>query len=139
MKYHIHQLSKELVYIRWAGLPQPNTETEIAYLDELKSLLDQAEQPLYFISDLRQGRIVDIEILKQLAALTQHPKWAGSTAFAHNPISSIFAETFSRFAYRDKNHQEIWETPEEALAYLESIKPGVTQGIDWNSIIKPAY
>ncbi len=136
MKYIIHRLSPDLVLITWVGLPQTGTRVELAFLAELKQLLDQADQPFYLISDLRQGRIVDVGLLKQLADLTQHKNWAGSSAFANNPISAIFVDTFTKFAHFDKGHREIWDTPEEALAYLESLKPGITANIDWNEVIK---
>jgi hypothetical protein len=67
--------------------------------------------------------------------LTEHTNWGGSTAFSNNPVTSIMVGFFSRFAHKERPQDEIWNTPEEALAYLESIKPNITANLDWNAIL----
>jgi hypothetical protein len=60
----------------------------------MHDMLDSAPQPLYFLSDLRKGRIVGMRAIAELGKCTQHPKWAGSTAFTQNPISRLFVDSF---------------------------------------------
>lgn len=133
--YEIIRLSPELVFICWHRSPGRNAGTEEKYLAEIKTLLDDAEQPLYFMSDLRKGRIIDIRVINQLVDLTRHRNWAGSTAFSQSPISKIFAGTFVRFSSTSASTNEMQDKPEEAIAFLESLKPGLTRNIDWNRVI----
>jgi hypothetical protein len=135
VNYSILKLSAELFYIRWLSSAKENTHPEKEFIPELSSLLDKSPHPVYFISDLRKGRIMTVNVLNQLATLSHHKNWAGSTAFSSDPIASIFVGTFSKLAKQKSEHREIYTTPEESLAYLESLKAGLTQDIDWNSVL----
>lgn len=138
MDYFIKRLSESLVYIKWLRTPNDNSPSEQQFIDEVNQLINEATSPQYFISDLRDGRIVNVATLRQLGKLTLHDNWGGSTAFSKNPVTSIMVGVFSRFARKDRPQDEIWNTPEEALAYLESLKPDITQGIDWNKVLNSA-
>jgi hypothetical protein len=136
MLYEIQRLSTELVYIKWTASSPANGRDEKQFIKELIEVLEKSEQPLYFISDLRKGRITGIATLNQLAQISHHKHWAGSTAFGRNPLSSIFVGTFSSLARQSSEHQEMQDTPEQSLAYLESLKPGLTDKIDWNEVLE---
>ena len=72
VSYDIQRLSDELILIKWYQTPAANTGIEERYLQELKQLLDQSPHSLYFISDLRQGRIINVRTLRALGQLTGH-------------------------------------------------------------------
>ncbi|MBL8165670.1 MAG: hypothetical protein JNJ61_27040 [Anaerolineae bacterium] len=135
MYYRITPLKENLIYIKWYRAPRPNTHTVKEFITDLQTRLDTASVGLYFISDLRQGRIVDMRVIQQLAGLSKHERWAGSTAFSDNPVSNVLVRSFSRFAGQPKEHREIWTTPEEAIAYLESVKPGLSDEVDWKTLL----
>ena len=136
MSYDIQRLSDELVLIKWHKTPAANTGIEERYLQELKQLLDQSPKPLYFISDLRQGRIINVRTLRALGQLTGHKNWAGSTAFSQNPVTKVLVNSFKSFAAEGDTNDEMQNTPEEALAFLEKLKPGLVRGIAWDNIIQ---
>ncbi len=134
--YKVVQLTSELVYIKWHRFAQDDQYVEEQrYIDDIQALLDNAAHPLFFLSDLRGGRIMDITRLKQLAELTHHPNWAGSAAFAKDPLATIFVGVFRQLTRQDQQHPEIYEQPEEAVSFLESLKPGLTTGIDWAAVL----
>lgn len=135
MDYQIKRLTESLVYIKWLRTPSLNSQSERQYVVDVQKLLDDASSPQYFISDLRKGRIVTVNILRQLGRFTEHKNWGGSTAFSKNPVTSIMVDVFSRFAHKERPQDEIWTTPEEALAYLETLKPKITEGINWNAVL----
>jgi hypothetical protein len=135
MNYSIRQLSSELFYIRWHPRSGFNVADEKQFIHDLKVILNHAPDPVYFISDLRQGRITNVAVLNELAHLTRHKHWAGSTAFGKNPLSAIFVNTFSALAGQSRSHKEIYDTPEECLMYLESLRLHLTHGIDWNEVL----
>lgn len=132
--YEFMRLSDELVLISWHRTPS-SAKIEQQFVNELRQLLDSATIPQYIISDLRRGRIVTVRILSQLGQLTAHPNIGGSTAFSHDPLTNIFVATFKRLTGKYKSRNETFDTPEEALAFVESLKPGITNNIDWEKII----
>ena len=130
--YMIQHIKPNLVYIRWTR--NSKTADENLFIHELSNLLDNAEEVIYFISDLRKGRIIGMRAIYKLSQLTQHEKWAGSTAFSENPISRLFTNNFERnVANHDAN--VIYDHPEDAIAYLESLCTGITSNIDWIEIL----
>src|SRR5690606_15537960 len=116
--------------------PRPNSGVDAQFLAELQKLLDEAPKPQYFISDLRRGRITDMRSIRQLSQLTKHKNWAGSSAFSQDPITGILVQSFRTFSpgQRDAN-DEIQTTPADALRFLSELKPGITDGIDWDAVI----
>jgi hypothetical protein len=136
MDYQIIQLSDELIYIRWHHTPKPNSGADTQFLADLQKLLDEATTPQYFISDLRRGRIADMRSIRQLGQLTQHKNWAGSSAFSQDPITGLLVQSFRTFSPGQlATNDEIQAAPADALKFLEQLKPGVTDGIDWNAVI----
>jgi len=131
--YTITSLSEELVLIRWHRSPGAKVEDD--YLHELKRLLDAASKPQFFLSDLRRGRIIGMRSIKQLSEFTSHKNWAGSTAFSKDPISKMLVGNFRAFSSNSESRNEMHNTPEEAIAFLESLKPGLTSNINWEEAI----
>lgn len=131
------RLSSKLVLITW--LKTPDNQAEEAYLHQLGEILDQAEHPLYFISDIRKGRIIGMRAIQRLSAFTSHKNWAGSTAFSSDPITALLVRSFRSFATKVNSRNEMQTTPETALSFLETLKPAITEDVDWDTVIgKPA-
>lgn len=108
---------------------------EAEYIDDLRMRIIASPHPLYFLSDLRQGRIVDVAILQRLGSLTRHSNYGGGSAFSEDVISSMFVGVFSKFADVQKGSSVFYKTIDQALAYLEALKPGVTTTVDWQTFI----
>ncbi|MCE7946806.1 MAG: hypothetical protein DYG88_05190 [Chloroflexi bacterium CFX4] len=133
MFYEIHQLTEQLLYIRWIAQAQPNCHPEGEYIADLRHRFDTATQPLYIVSDLRHGKITNVRILQQLGKLTFHPNFGGGTAFTENFTTTIYVSIFARFSAEAKRENDIFSSLSEALAHLESLKAGVTEGVDWEA------
>lgn len=138
MDYKITKLTDELVFIRWYRTPAPHMRAEEQYLKELEQLLNEADAPLYLISDLRKGRIANLRSIQRLSALTQHKNWAGSTAFSQDSVTSLLVHSFQIFAHNTQTRNEMQTTPEQALSFIESLKPGLTKDIDWVKVLTEA-
>ncbi len=134
MFYEIRQLNEQLLYVRWMPQAQPNCHPEGEYIADLRHRFDAAVQPLYVVSDLRYGKITNVRILQQLGKLTFHPNYGGSTAFTENFTTTIYVSIFARFSAEAKREDDIFSSLSEALAYLESLKAGVTEGVDWEAL-----
>ena len=132
--YHIRRLSDQLIYIHWKRTPDEKNEN--AFLIDLKWTLDASPKPQYVLSDLRYGRIISLRTLQQLAKLTEHVQFAGSTAFSQVPSTKFLVGSFRAFAYKSGSKNEMHETLEEALTFLESLKQDVTQNIDWAHLME---
>lgn len=133
--YDLRQVSDELIFIKWYKTANDFTLSEADYIDDLRNRITTAPHPLYFLSDLRQGRIVDVGILQRLGSLTRHPNYGGGSAFSEDVISSMFVGVFSKFADAKKGSSVFYKTIDQALAYLEALKPGVTTTVDWQTFI----
>ena len=132
-------LKPNLYYIRWTGVP--SREEGIVFVRALANLLDNAEQPLYFISDLRRGYINNVEVVRRLGKTASHENWAGDVAFSRDAMSSLYVGVYSRFAPDEKpttENEVFHQTADEAIAQLETLKPGLTQDIDWAAVLGPA-
>lgn len=134
--YDLRQLSDELIFIKWYKAPNDFTRPEAEYIDDLRMRIITSTHPLYFLSDLRQGRIVDVAILQRLGSLTRHSNYGGGSAFSEDVISSMFVGVFSKFADVQKGSSVFYKTIDQALAYLEALKPGVTTTVDWQTFIE---
>ena len=133
--YDLRQVSDELIFIKWYKAANEHTRPENEYIDDLRQRIVTSPQPLYFLSDLRQGRIVDVGILQRLGSLTRHPNYGGGSAFSEDVVSSMFVGVFSKFADAEKGSSVFYKTIDQALAYLEALKPGVTTTVDWEVFI----
>jgi hypothetical protein len=129
MPYRFVPLNDRLILIAWSRTPNNTEATQ--YIRDLTTRLDQAAQPLYFISDMRRGRIIDIHIIRRLSNLSRHANWAGSTAFTQNPISQIFGDTYQKMVAHKVESNLIFDEPAQAIAYLETLCPGLTADINW--------
>lgn len=135
MVYNIHSMSEKLIWISWERTPTSQEAGD--FLNQLKKLLDDADGLIYFISDLRRGRIIDMRVIQQLGALSAHPNWGGSSAFTESPISKLFVGNFQRMVVKDAGKNSMFDQPEQALAFLEALEPGLTENIAWNEMILP--
>lgn len=133
MAYEFHYLSSRLILVRWKRYPTPNEEQ--LFLTEHTRQLDNAEEPLFYISDLRKGRIITAHTINKMSALAQHPNYGGGTAFSKDSISRMVVNNFRRFTHEASEKAAIFDTPEESLTFLESLQPGITEGIDWNTYL----
>lgn len=133
--YVIKQLTEDLIFIKWYKQMGIDTRPESAYLGDLGNLLNRSPHPLYFLSDLRLGRIIDVGTLQKLGRLTRHENYGGGSAFSEDVISNMFVGIFSHFADAQKGTSVFYKTLPEALSYLEALKPGVTGGIDWQAVL----
>ncbi|MBZ0297014.1 MAG: hypothetical protein K8L99_30925 [Anaerolineae bacterium] len=131
--YALTQLSPQLVLIQWRR--SPSAGEAYAFIQELEAVLNNAPEPLYFISDLRLGHIDHAVILRSLGQLTKHLNWAGSTAFGGTYQTQLYVNLFTRLSRVIKPEREIWDDPEKAIEYLESLSPGLTRGIDWDAAL----
>jgi hypothetical protein len=133
--YDLRQVTDELIFIKWYKTATALTHPESKYIEDLRNRLHTSPHPLYFLSDLRQGRIIDVSILQKLGSLTRHPHYGGGSAFSEDVISSMFVGIFSKFATAEKGSSVFYKRIDEALAYLEALKPGVTANVDWQTFI----
>ncbi len=133
--YDLRQVTDELIFIKWYKTAHELTRPETDYIDDLIQRIKGAQQPIYFLSDLREGRIVDTGILQKLGSLTRHPNYGGGSAFSEDILASMFVGVFSKFAGVEKGSSVFYKTFDEARAYLEALKPGVTSSVDWKTFI----
>jgi hypothetical protein len=135
MHYHILNVTDHLLYIKWYQSPSAATKPQGVFVDDLRARLDASAHPLYFLSDLREGRIADVGILQRLGRLTDHPNYGAGAAFSKDVVSNIFVEVFSKFARQEKGHSVFYDKMEDALAFLESFQPGLAHDIDWGAVL----
>jgi hypothetical protein len=133
--YEFIGLSPELYLIRWYRTP--NKVEAFEFIQAHQTLLDNAEQSLYFISDLRKGYIRDGEAVRELAKLLEHPRYGGGTAFnGNNTMAAVFVNLFFKLTRVAHLKHNIWRTGLEGLRYLEGIKAGITNGIDVDAVLQ---
>ena len=133
--YDLRQVTDELIFVKWQKTANALTRPETDYIEDLRKRLKDSPYPLYFLSDLRKGRIIDVGILQKLGGLTRHVNYGGGSAFSEDVISSMFVGIFSKFATAEKGTSVFYKTIDDALVYLEALKPGVTQAVDWQTFI----
>lgn len=135
MAYEFDYISSNLILVTWLRYPTKNEEQH--FLKVHAEQLESATEPIYYISDLRQGRIVTMDIVNKMSQLARHSNYGGSTAFSKDLISKIMVQSFQTFSQDALNKSLMVETVEEALAFLETLNAGITQSIDWDDYIKP--
>lgn len=133
MTYSFRNLSKQLVLIRWEKTP--NEKEREQFLHEVKRTLENAESPIYFISDLRRGRISDLQTIRQLIQILEHKNYAGSVSFSSDTRTKLIAGVFTKLANTEGMRDKDCETLEEAMGFLESLSAGLTKDIDWESVL----
>lgn len=140
MSYQIYPLKENLVFITWFQRPHIRSAVEQKFTNELSQLLEDASEPVYFISDLRRGFIRNPVALRSLAKTFNHPNFAGAAAFSNDVIVgidySIYLVSSRRYTYtRHREAPQLYSHAESALAYLESKSPNLTRDIDWQALL----
>jgi hypothetical protein len=130
--YELLHLSNQLIFIKWHKSPS-NLQIEQRFLLDIQQILDEADHKIYFLSDLRKGRIITIRTLQSLGAMTVHENWGGSAAFSRNLTTKLFVNTFTRLSKTTEQKDRMFEKPEKALAFMASLHPGLIDGIDWGA------
>lgn len=142
MPYKILMLNPRLYYIKWFEIPKPNSTLMKNYFFELNAILDSEEQPVYFLSDLRQGHITNIHLLLQLAKVLNHVNFGGCYYFSDKVAASrdikMFRYIQSTNAGGNGSKHVLFSTPEEAINHLESAEIGITKQIAWDDILSGA-
>ncbi len=135
MFYKMQLLKEDLLLIRWQAEALEGYKAQTDYLTDFRAYLDAATQPIYVISDLRYGKITDVRILQQLGRLTYHPNYGAGVAFSDDIGAEIYVGVFSRFAARPKREENVHSSLSKALAYLETFKAGISEGVDWEGVL----
>ncbi len=133
MAYRIRNLSQQLILIHWEKTP--NDQEREQFVKDVQHLLEAAENKLYVISDLRKGRISDLQTLRRLIEILQHKNYAGGTSFSSDVRTKLIAGVFAKLADTQNVRDKDCETLEEAMGFLESLSPGITKDIDWESVL----
>ncbi len=135
MAYQFHHLSDHLVLIVWERYPSSAEERQ--FLVEHREQLDNATQPIFYLSDLRRGRIITLSTLRHMSELVKHSKYGGGAAFSRDPISHLMVKSFRSLSHEATSKAAMFENPEDALEFLEGLCQGITVGIEWNVYIAP--
>lgn len=137
MDYEFLQLSARLYFIRWNDNPAIGSPSETHFLEEMRRTLDSAPQPVYFVSDLRNGRVSNAVVLRELGKLTAHRNWGGSASFSEDPTTHLMMNVFRKYSHRNLSEprNQTWKTPQEAINYLDKLAPGITAEVDWDALI----
>lgn len=135
MYYHLQSVTPQLCFITWRNAAWNHARPQTTFVDELTKLLNAATQPLYFLSDLRQGHLMMVREVRRLAELAKHPQYGGGVAFSDRVVAEVMVESFAAFAGQSNL---FFHRLEEALARLEQMQPGVTVGVDWQAALEKA-
>lgn len=132
MSYIITKLSERLYFIRWTE--DATSDEASQFVIELRTILEQSTVPICFFSDLTRGCITQLDALRHLADLATHPNWNCSTSFA-SMSSSVFSSLFGRLVSARQQSDQTFMNPQDALDYLERLVPGITDQLDWDTIL----
>lgn len=135
MYYHLQSVTPQLCFITWRNAAWNHARPQTTFVDELTKLLNAATQPLYFLSDLRQGHLMMVREVRRLAELAKHPQYGGGVAYSDRVVAEVMVESFAAFAGQSNL---FFHRLEEALARLEQMQPGVTAGVDWQAALEKA-
>lgn len=129
--YTIQFLTPQLLYIKWHQTPLNGSIEGVQFIQDLEGVFDEANEKVYILSDLRNGRLTDVVQIRQLSKLTKHANYGGSVAFSDDYQTSVYAGLFATVANRA---DEIQPTLERALDHLEALAPGITANIDMTEL-----
>jgi hypothetical protein len=128
--YTTTRVKDNLYFVRLHSYPTP--QDCYLFLQEMKSAIENASGKVYFVIDFRQGMFTEIGMLRQAAKLTTHPNFGASIGFGGNAIKRMYGDIFAEGAQQpDEVPADMPDTIEEAIAMLEGVAPGITEGIDW--------
>ena len=133
MPYVYTRLSNHLTYIRLTE--EPTREDDDQHVEASRKLLDGAGELQYFLVDFRGGVTTNLGTISKLAELARHPRFGASVAFSSERIRQLYSQLFTAMADQGLD-RDFFETGPEAVAYLETVKPGLTVGIDWTRVLK---
>lgn len=131
--YEFRYVSENLVLVRWHGVA--SRQDALVYLKDLTKAVKNASGKIYFFSDLRQGHITNTRVLREMGHLTVHPNWGGGVALVESLSAEVFVRLFGRFVIADEMKDFIFDSVANACARLERWQNGITQNIDWTTII----
>jgi hypothetical protein len=130
--YEKVQLSDRVILFRWKKvIHQPCPET-VQWTEDINNFIEGASSPVYFVSDLRQGHVADVSILRELGKYTSHPNWGGGCSLGKELSTRIYAQTYERLSPA-KDGGVVKTNIRDIVAYLESLETGITEGIDWEN------
>ncbi len=137
MTYEIRRLTDNLVYITWHTSPALGSSEESRFLRDVRDILTTAQQPQYFLSDLRKGRITNVKMLHRISKLAEQPTWGGGASFSQDPLTSMFVEMFAEFVQSTAQRSDgIFDTLEDAIAHLDGLCPGMADSVNWAEIVQ---
>ena len=132
MSYRIKRLSPKLLYITLDAEPTPAADS--TYVADLRKVLTEAEEPQYFLVDFRKHITTSIGTIGRLAELTKLKQFGASIAFSSDRIRQVYAGLFTQLS-RLPGPCTVFDIAEQAVAELESLKPGIMAGVDWKSLL----
>lgn len=136
MPFEITPINSRLYLIRWQRFP--NAVESQQFIRALEDLLNKADRKVSFLSDLRKGYLKELSLINKLSRLASHPNCAHTTAFG-SVGSQVYAGIYQKLSTKTDKPREgdTWFTLEQALAYLEKLDPGITDGIDLKEVARP--
>jgi uncharacterized protein (DUF927 family) len=136
MAYDIIMLNPKLYLIRWQRFPSAVESQQ--FIRALEELLNKVDHKISFLSDLRKGYIKELSLINKLSRVAAHHNCAHTTAFG-SVGSQVYAGMFQKLITkpRDKREGDTWFTLEQALAYLEKLEPGITEGVNFAEVAHP--
>jgi len=130
--FEILTLSAELILIRW--LQMPDESDAIAYIRQLEDVIENAAGKVYFVSDLRRGHVENVHVIRRIGKLAGHANWGGGPALVESGRAQVYVGLFQRFSHTD-TIDYIFQSIPDVLAELERLKPGITVGHDWDTLL----
>ncbi len=126
MAYVFERLSPQLVFIRWHKMPDKRAVR--LWLSDIETSLKEADEPQYFVSDLRNGHVKDVRMLRKHGELTHHPHYGGGVTLGLDFRAEFFVNTADN---PGKSGQITNKQTHEAVAQaLENMEPGITDDVD---------
>lgn len=140
MSYKILLLYPCLYYVKWFNIPKPNDPLMKQYFFELNAILDSEEEPVFFLSDLREGHITNAHLLIQLVKVLDHKNYGGGCSFGDSAMVQADVSMFNYMQQmsRGNNRQqanEVFASPQEAIAHVEQRFPDIRSSVDWDEVI----
>jgi hypothetical protein len=118
--YQISFVNHELVFVKWFQTPPQACEDTEIFIEELKAILKDAQNPIYILSDLTQGQIVDVVAIRKLARITKAQQYGGSVAFGSDTKTAVYGGLFATVAHRADEIQPDLSSAIEVLQTLKS-------------------
>lgn len=136
-------LKPRLYYVKWLEIPKPNSALIESYFYELKAILNSEDEAVYFLSDLRSGHITHARLMQRLASVLHHKNYAGGASFSEDPSAAFDMKMFRFIRTKEgilQGHDAntLFQKPEDAIAYIDSLENGITSDVEWDMILSDA-